>query len=301
MTIHSHGEGEAETRVVRGLLLAVELSVAILVIESAGAYLSRSLSLTADAIHNIPDILAFALSWVAIRASSQGAKGELTFGAHRWETFSGILNAVLVLGTGLGFGYGATGYLVHGGSFGGPVDPFWVVAIALPTLCLRAINLRTLGRIPSRVRDLNLRSVVIHLASDLAITLALLTVGALLLVRPSWTWADPLAALAIGGILVYESIPLFRDGWDILTEKTPRGLSVDAITSAALGVPGVRGIHDVHVWSVCSSLVCLMAHVDVDEMSLRDSMRVVAELRRRIEGEFGIVHSTFEIEGPSTP
>ena len=299
MPIHSHGETEAEGQVRDGLRLAVELSVVILALEAVGAYFSHSLALTVDAVHNLPDILAFALSWSAIRASAAGASDRFTFGAHRLETFAGLLNAILVLATGAVFGYEALAYLHLGGSFAGTVDPVWVLAVALPTLGLRAANLRFLRRIPGRVRDLNLRSVVIHLASDLAITASLLVAGALLVLRPGLAWVDTSAALVIAAILVYESLPLFREGWDILTERTPQGVSVDRITASALAVPGVLGVHDLHVWSVCSTMVVLTAHVDLREMSLRESMSVVAQLRERIAREFGIVHSTFEIEGPS--
>jgi cobalt-zinc-cadmium efflux system protein len=286
--IHSHGETEAEGQVLAGLRLAVELSLVILAIEAAGAYFSHSLALTVDAIHNLPDILAFALSWSAIRASSAGATDRFTFGAHRLETFAGLLNAALVLS-----------YLRLGESFAGPVDPVWILAAALPTLGLRAVNLSVLRRIPGRVRDLNLRSVVVHLASDLAITGSLLVAGAILLLRPALSWIDPFATLVISVILVYESLPLFGEGWDILTERTPRGLSVERITATALSVPGVVGVHDLHVWSVCSTMVVLTAHVDLREMTLNESMVVVSQLRERIERDFGIVHSTFEVEGPS--
>ena len=296
MPVPYHGEAEAEHRVLRGLQLAVELSLIVLVIESVGAYYSRSLSLTVDAVHNVPDLLAFSLSWTAIRTSSKGATAQFTFGAHRLETFAGLANAALVLGAGGAFGYAAVSNLLTGSSFAGPVDPVWLVAAALPTLVLRGANLTMLRRNPDRVRDLNLSSVLVHLASDLAITGALLATGVVLVLRPGLAWADPLAALLIAGILVWESLPLFRDGWDVLTERTPRNLSVEAITRSALSVPGVAEIHDVHVWAVCSSLVCLTAHVGVREMTLQDATSVVSQIRQRMGTEFGIVHSTFEVE-----
>ncbi len=299
MSLHSHGEGASERQVLRGLWLAVELSLGILLIESLGAVLSHSLSLTVDAVHNVPDILAFLLSWSAIRDSEAGATPRFTFGAHRMETFAGLFNALLVLATGAAFGYGALVYLLRGGTFDGTVDPVWVLAAAVPTLALRGAGLLVLQGIPGRVRELNLRSVILHLGSDLVITLALLIAGLVLLLRPSIAWVDPVAALAIAAVLVYEALPLLRDGWDVLTERIPRNLSVEAITASALGVPGVRALHDVHVWSVCSSLVCLTAHVGVGEVSLREATNVVAELRLRMEQEFGIVHSTFEVEGPA--
>ena len=296
MPVLHHGESEAEENILRGLRLAVGLSFVILAIEAIGAFFSRSLSLTVDAVHNIPDILAFAVSWTALRGTRGGSSSQFTYGRHRIEVFAGILNGLLVLGTGVAFGYEALDALVRSTSFAGPVDPVWLLAAALPTMALRVVNLRVLGRFPGRVRDLNLRSVVVHLASDVAITAALLLAGATLLMRPSFGWADSLAALVISVILVYECVPLLRGGWEVLTERVPRGLSVDAITRTALAVPGVSEVHDVHVWAVCDALVCLTAHIGVEEMSMRQGMDVTRQLRDRMEKDFGIVHATFEVE-----
>jgi cobalt-zinc-cadmium efflux system protein len=298
--VQGHGEAEAEVRVLRGLRLALELSIVILAIESVGAILSRSLSVTVDAVHNLPDILAFAVSWTALRATERGATRQFTFGAHRLEVFAGLLNAALVLGTGLAFGYEATLALARGTSFAGPVDAVWILAAAVPTFGLRAVNLVVLGRVPRRARDLNLKSVLIHLASDVAITTALLVVGVLLLARPGGEAVDAWAALAIAAILIYESLPLFGGGWDVLTERVPRHLSSEAIERVARSVPRVTEVHDLHVWAVCPTLVCMTAHVRVEEMSVREGMDVASALRTRMAEEFGILHSVFEVEaGPS--
>ncbi len=294
-----HGETEAEARVLRGLRIALGLSVVILAVEAVGAYFSRSLSVTVDAVHNAPDILAFAVSWTALQATGRGSTKLYTFGMHRFEVFAALFNAALVLGTGLVFGYTAGNTLLHGGAFAGPVDAVWMLAVALPTLTLRSANLVILGRIPRPTRDLNLVSVMVHLASDLLITASLLVAGALLLFRPGTASVDAIAALVISGILVYESLPMFRDGWEVLTERVPRSLSMDAIARTALSVPGVAGVHDVHVWAVCPTLVCMSAHVRVREMTLRQGMEVISDLRHRMERDFGILHSVFEMElGP---
>jgi len=296
MHVHAHGESEAEQRVLWGLRLAVELSVVILIVEAVGAYFSRSLSLTVDAVHNVPDILAFAISWTALRVTKTGSTAEFTFGTHRLEVFAGMLNGFLILAAGAVFGYEALDALLRSSLFAGPVDPIWLLVAAVPTLALRLVNMMALGRLPGRVRDLNLRSVIVHLASDVAITGALLFVGVTLLLRPGLGWADSVAALAIAAILVYESIPLIRGGLEVLAERIPRGISVAAISRAAREVPGVTDVHDIHVWSVCSSLVCLTAHVEVKEMTMQQGMTVLRQLRATMEREFGIVHATFEIE-----
>lgn len=296
MTEQIHGESEAEPHVLRGLRLAFLLSVVILVVEVVGAYLSRSLSLTVDAAHNLPDLVAFAASWGALAGIRGGSSHRYTFGSHRFEVFAGLFNAALVLSVGVGFAYEAANVLGTRVSFAGPVGAAWVLAAAVPVLVLRTANLLALRRVPGRARDLNLNSVLVHLSSDLAITGALLFAGAALLIRPSWWWADPIAALAIGAVLVWESVPLFRAGWEVLTERTPSNISLEEVTEAARHLPAVAEVHDVHVWSVCPTLVCMSAHITVAEMSVRDSMSVVADLRRLMEERFGILHSVFEVE-----
>jgi len=291
-----HGESEAEPQVLQGLRFALGLSLVILVVEALGAYLSRSLSLTVDAVHNVPDLIAFAASWGALVGIRSGSSRSYTFGSHRFEVFAGLFNAALVLAVGVGFAYEALEALRTRILFAGPVGAIWVLATAIPVLVLRSVNLVALRRVPGRARDLNLNSVLVHLASDLVITGALLFAGTTLLFRPSAWWADPASAAVIGGVLIWESVPLFRAGWEVLTERTPSNLSLEEITSAARAVPAVQEVHDVHVWSVCPTLVCMSAHVTVSEMSVRDSMAVVADLRRTMEQRFGILHSVFEVE-----
>jgi len=296
---HPHGEREAEGRVLRGLRIGTELALVVLFVEAVGAYFSRSLSLTVDAVHNVPDILAFFVSLAALSATGKGSSDRFTFGTHRLEVFAGLLNAALVLGTGIVFGFEAVSALRTGSTFAGPVDPIWLLAAAVPTFALRGLSLSILGRIPGRVRDLNLRGVFVHMASDVAITAALLVTGVTLLVRSGWAWFDDVAAIAIALILAFESLPLFREGWDVLTERTPRRLSVETVTNAARSVPGVTDVHDVHLWSVCTTLVCMTAYVGVEEMALKDAVDVIAKLREKMESEFGILHATFEIEAPA--
>jgi len=291
-----HGESETSGRILRGLGVALGLSVAVLAIEVAGAYLSRSLSVTVDAVHSVPDVFAFAISYLSLVAAGHGPTEEHTFGSHRLEVFAAILNAFVILAAGVIFVYPALLEFLRQTSLLGPVDPAWILFAAVPTLLLRAFAAAYLGRIPRAARDLNVRSVLVHLATDVAITVALLVDALLLLLWPGHLGIDAAVALVISAILIYESIPIFRGGWDILNERTPRGISMPALIGALETTPHVREVHDVHVWSVCPTLVCMTAHVDVDEMPMSDSATVRAELRRRVERQFGIVHAVFELE-----
>jgi cobalt-zinc-cadmium efflux system protein len=295
-----HGEAEAERTVLRALRLAVEISIVLLAIEAVGAVLSHSLSITVDAVHNIPDIFAFTISWTALRSAARGASDSYTFGTHRVEVFAGLANATLVLGTGLVFGYEALATTLRGIPYAGAVDPVWLLLAAVPTLALRTVAAVVLGRIPGRVRDLNFRSVLLHMVSDVVITVGLLVVAAILLLYPGDAWVDPAVALAIAGVLVVESLPLFRDAGEVLTERIPRHLSVASIERTALTVEGVDAVHDLHVWAVCPTLICMTAHVAVREMSVRESMDVVSRLRDAMARDHGILHAVFEVENLPT-
>ncbi|MDE1821852.1 MAG: cation transporter [Euryarchaeota archaeon] len=291
-----HGESEAEVSILSGLRWALVLSFLVLLIESMGAWFSHSLSLTTDAVHNVPDLVAFAVSWSALASTARGATAEHTFGMHRREVFAALSNALLILGSAIFFAFESVEGLLAHAPLLGAVDPVWIVAAAVPTLACRGVAAAMLGKIPRRARDLNLKSVFLHLLSDLAITGAVLFVAGVLLLRPSFGWVDPVAALFVAGVLGVESIPLFRESWVSLTEQVPRHLSVEAIARLAREVPHVQGLHDVHVWSVCSSLVCMTAHVRTEDVSVRESMQVVASLKERMAREFGIVHAVFEVE-----
>jgi cobalt-zinc-cadmium efflux system protein len=292
-----HGEDEAEVSVLRGLKWALVLAGIALVVEGIGAYYSRSLSLTIDAIHNVPDIVAYGASLGALVLAARGATSSHTYGLHRTEVMAALLNASLVIATALVFGYTAIAALIAGGgSPFGQIDPVWLLFAAVPTLGLRGLATAQVRRIPGRVRDINLRSVLFHLGSDLVIVALIVAVGLVLLVRASLGWVDPLAALAIAAILLFESVPIIRDSWGSLTERMPSHLSLDEIVRTAMQVPHVQAMHDVHVWSVCSSLVCMTARVHMTNLTVRESMDVLTALRERMEKDFGIVHAIFEVE-----
>jgi cobalt-zinc-cadmium efflux system protein len=291
-----HGESETSGRILKGLAVALGLSVAVLVLEVAGAFLSHSLSVTVDAVHSVPDVFAFAISYLSLVAAGRGPTDQHTFGSHRLEVFAAILNAFVILAAGVIFVIPAALELWDKSSLFGTIDPMWILFAAVPTLVLRTAAAGYLGRIPRAARDLNVRSVMVHLATDIAITLALIVDAVLLFLSPSAVWVDAAAALVISIILVYESIPIFRGGWDILTERVPRGLSMNSLIQTLESAPRVRDVHDVHVWSVCPTLVCMTAHVGVEEMPMSECASVTDELRHRVEQRFGIVHAVFELE-----
>ena len=300
MPILPHGESEGAWGVARRLKVNLLLAGVVLVVEAIGAWQGRSLALWLDALHNIPDLLAFAAASLAVSATLRGVSEQYTYGLHRTEVLAGFANAAVITGLGVGFAVAAGLSLLNGAlPLGGPPGAFWVLAVAVPTTIVRLIAAWVLRPGPAVAKDVNLRGVFRHVTSDLVVTGTVVVVGLLLVLRPSLTWVDAGASLLLGGFLVALSAPLFRDSYRLLTDKMPQGLSVDRVRATALRVPGVRDLHDVHVWAICSNFTSLTAHVLLADVSVRESMVVITELRRRMAEELGIDHAVFEVEaGP---
>lgn len=301
MVEHPHGESEASQRILQGLAVALLLTAIVLGLEAVGAVMSRSLAVTVDAVHDVPDLFAFAASYLALAAIARGSTTEHTFGSHRFEVFAAILNAFVILAAGLLFAYPAIVGLTNDTTPFGTLDPAWILFAAIPTLALRSVSAIYLGRIPRAARDLNVRSVLVHLGADIAITAALIIDAIVLVYSPTSVQVDSAVALAIAAVLIVESVPIFRGAWDVLTERVPRGLSLTNLTEVVKSVPRVKDVHDLHVWAVCPTFVCMTAHVRVEEMTLGESADVTDELRQAVEQTFGIAHSVFELETGSEP
>ncbi|MCI4344730.1 MAG: cation diffusion facilitator family transporter [Thermoplasmata archaeon] len=303
MPILPHGESEGATGVSRRLKINLLLAAVVLVFETIGAWQGRSLALLLDALHNIPDLLAFAAASLAVSATLRGVSEEYTFGLHRTEVLAGFANAAAITGLGVGFGATAAWSLLnHAPVLGAAPSAFWVLAVALPTIGVRLAAALLLRPGLAASRDINLRGVFRHVTSDLVVTGTVVTVGVVLLLRPALGWVDAGASLLLGVFLVALSAPLFRDSYRLLTDKMPQGLSVERVRATALRVPGVRELHDVHVWAICSNFTSLTAHVLLADVSVRQSMVVITELRRRMASELGIDHAVFEVEtGPPPP
>ncbi|MCI4351360.1 MAG: cation diffusion facilitator family transporter [Thermoplasmata archaeon] len=300
MPIMPHGESEGATGVARRLKINLLLAGVVLVFESAGAWQGRSLSLFLDALHNVPDLLAFAAASFAVSATLRGVSSEYTYGLHRTEVLAGFANASLIGALGIGFAVAAAASWYSGAHpLGGSPSSVWILAVAVPTVVLRLGAVFTLRANPSTARDINLRSVRRHVWSDIAITSAVVLVGLVLTFRPALSWVDVAASLGLGLVLTAQSVPLFRDSYRLITDRMPEGISVERVRATALAVPGVQDVHDVHVWAICSNFTSLTAHVLLADVSVRESMGVITELRRRMADELRVDHAVFEVEtGP---
>jgi cobalt-zinc-cadmium efflux system protein len=275
---HAHGLGRRGNR--RKMTAALGINVVLLVAGVVGALVFGSVALLADAGHVLSDVGAIALGVLAAAMATRPARGRRTFGFQRGEILAALVNGLLLVAVAVIVFVEAIGRLSHPPS----VESGGVLAIGLFGLAGNAVATAVL--LSGDRRDLNLEGVLRHSAADALGSLGVV-VSAVVMLATGWRYADPIAGLLIGLLVVAGSWTLVRDALDVLMETAPAGIDVQELGRAMVAVPGVREVHDLHVWTVTAGFPALAAHVRTDPHEDLD------EVRRRVEA---VLHERFEID-----
>jgi cobalt-zinc-cadmium efflux system protein len=276
----------------RPLFAAFLITAAVLVAEAVGGILTGSLALLSDAGHMLTDAASLGLALVALRVSELPPTLRRTFGYHRLEILAAFLNGLTLWGIVAFLAWEAVQRL---GS-PRPVAAAGMVGVAALGLVANLASAIVLGRAGGS--GLNLRAALLHVQADLAGSIGALAAGTIIWLT-GWLPADPLASLVICGLILYSSWSLVREAVNVLMESTPAGLDVDAIQRALAGEAGVRGVHDLHVWTVTSGFHALSAHVEVE--AHLDREQVLRRLNFLLRERFRLTHTTLQIEEPRKP
>jgi cobalt-zinc-cadmium efflux system protein len=273
----------------RRLLLALLLTGLILLLEVAGGLWTGSLALLSDAAHILLDVLALALSYVALRVSFRPADDRYTYGFHRVRVLAALANgALLVL---VAFGIFREAWLRLREP--APVLAGPMLAVAVIGLVVNLIVMRVLG--DHDHSDLNVHSAFLHVLGDTLSSVGVIAAGVLIFFT-GWTWVDPLASVLIGVVIVIGSTRLLRSALHILAEGVPEGLTAREVAAVIRGVPHVAEVHDLHVWTVSPGYAALSAHVVLADRSLAEAQGVQEELKQALAEKFGIHHTTIQFE-----
>lgn len=272
---------------------AMVATLGLVAAEVVGGILGHSVALLNDAVHNLSDVPALGLSWLAMRWAARPADEEKTYGYHRAGTLAAFTNAILLILLSLWLGYQAIQRLRA---------PLEVVESWMLWTSVAALTVNggiTLALLRGR-RDLNLRSILIHNFGDALSNIAILA-GALIMRATGAHSIDPLLGLAIGLLVLWSSSGILRESAHILLEGRPRGVRVDAVARAILSVEGVQEVHDVHVWSLGGGHNALSCHARIPDMHMDACARVLAAIQQKLAKEFGIAHTTVQFERAGLP
>ncbi len=282
---HSHTRGGSQKLLLSVLLLTFVYMLA----EAVGGYYTNSLALVSDAGHMLTDVAALALSLLAIRFASRPATPRKTYGFYRLEILAALINGVTLLGLAVLICREAWDRFQRPEA----VDAWPLIWISSGGLAVNLVSAWLLSR--SAKENLNIRGALLHVFGDLLGSVAAIVSG-FAIVRRGWMWADPLISVLISLLIIYSAGRLVSDAVNVLLEGTPSHINAAGVETAMRTVPGVREIHDLHIWTITSDRYALTAHVVIDDLG--EGYRILRELRAMLSARFGLTHSTIQLEDP---
>ncbi|HET6923906.1 MAG TPA: cation diffusion facilitator family transporter [Anaeromyxobacteraceae bacterium] len=298
---HQHGDGgdhAAEHAVqahgadggrARRMALSLGVTVAIMVAEAVGGWLSGSLALISDAGHMLTDAAALGLALVAIHLASRPADEKRTYGYRRVEVLAAQINVAALFGLVAWIAWEAAERLrtPHPGIGLGLMASVAAVGLAGNLLVLAWLR---------HDRSLNARSAFLHVLGDAISSVAVLGAALAMWLRPSLRWLDPALSLLIAMLILWGALRLVLEITDILMEAVPRHLDVPAVCGLMEEARGVLAVHDLHIWTISSGSYALSAHLVVEAGAMGQNDSILDEVKARLRRSCGIDHTTLQIE-----
>lgn len=284
---HAQGHHHGPANYDRAFAVGVALNLFFVGAEVFYGFTVNSLALLADAGHNLSDVAGLLMAWAAVWLVKKRASKRRTYGFGRTTIMASLLNAIALLIGGGGIAWEAIQRLAQPE----PVATetvMWVATVGI------LINGATAAMFMSgRKGDLNIRGAFVHMAADAAVSLGVV-VTASIMNRTGWLWLDPAVSLAIVVVIVVGTWGLLQESLNLILDAVPVQIDVEVVESFLLGLPGVKAIHDLHVWPLSTTSVALTAHLVKPDMNTDDNfLRLVGATLR---DKFKIDHTTIQLE-----
>jgi cobalt-zinc-cadmium efflux system protein len=296
------------TRAAR-LRLVLGFNLVLVVAQVVVGWRAHSVGLVADAGHNLADVAAVVVSLLALALVGRAPTERRSFGYHRATILAAQANAASVLVVSVLLAWGAIVRFMHPHAVHGvPVIVMALVALVVNLASARIVHeghnhAHALGdhdhdqanEGPSR--DLNMRSVTLHMLGDAGASLGILVAGIVIAATAGWYWLDPLASLIICALIAWRAASLLRETADVLLEATPAHLDGNALAASIAEIAGVESVHDVHAWSLSSDVAALSAHLVLEgHPTLEEAQVVGASVKAVLRDRYAIAHATLELE-----
>jgi cobalt-zinc-cadmium efflux system protein len=276
----------------RVLAVVLGLTAAFTLVEVVGGIATGSLALLADAAHMLSDNFALALALLAVWLAGRPSTPDRSFGYQRAEILAALVNGVILVALAIWI------FVEAWQRFSNPPDVLagWVAVVAVLGL---AVNLGSAYLLYRHGSDtLNIRAALRHVLADALGSVGVLASAFVILVT-GWQYADPIAGVVIGLLVLASSWTVLRDSVQILLEGAPKGIDAAALGRRLAEMPGVVDVHDLHVWTITSGFHALSAHVLVERGDDCHARR--RELEDVLLREYGIEHTTLQVDHVAAP
>jgi cobalt-zinc-cadmium efflux system protein len=275
-----------ERAATRRLWWVLALTGLFMVVEAVGGWLSGSLALLADAGHMLTDVGALGLALLTARIALRPADDAKTYGYQRWEILAALVNGAALFAIAVW----VIAEAVHRIGNPEPIRTGLFLAVAVAGLLVNLVSLSMLHG--THAGNLNTRGAYLHVLGDLLGSLgAILAAGIIALT--GWTPADPIISVLLAVLILVGAWRLVRESTDILLEAVPRNVSMPEVERRMRSVPGVKAVHDLHVWTVTSGMVAMSGHAVVPDLHAHPE--VLGGIRTEM-ARLGIEHVTVQLE-----
>jgi cobalt-zinc-cadmium efflux system protein len=280
-------------RGMRYLGIALCITIAFFVIELVGGIITNSLTLAADAWHMLNDASALAFALVAAWLAERPVDLKKTYGYYRTEILAAFLNGIFLWIVVIFIFYEAIQRFQNPAT----VESLEMLIIAISGLIANGLCAIVLSKPKSK--SLNIKGAFLHVLADTLGSVGAISAG-LIMYYTSWYQADPIISTLIGLLIFYGSFKLVRESVNVLLEGVPYGIDVNAVEQRIIELKGVKGVHDLHVWCITPTRMCVMsAHVVVKKGT--NKKKLLSDLISMLKEEFGIDHTTIQLEEEGYP
>jgi cobalt-zinc-cadmium efflux system protein len=262
------------------------VNIAMLAAAIAGGLVFDSLALLADGGHVLADVGAIALALFAAWVASRPASPQRTFGFRRTEIIAALVNGVTLVAVSVFVFIEAISRMSN------PPDVQGAGVLAIGAFGLAGNAFATWMLMQGDRSNVNLEGVLRHSAADALGSLGVI-VAALIVLTTGWDQADAVVSIGIAVLILLGSWRLVREPFNVLMEAAPEGIDVRDVGNAMCGVPGVREVHDLHVWTVTSGFAALAAHIRSDPSESAEEVRERVEIV--LHERFGLDHTTLQV------
>ncbi len=283
---HSHNaEGSSE----KNLFITMALNFFITIAEIIGGFISGSLSLISDALHNFSDGIAIIITYIAMRLSKKPKTFKYTFGLKRAEILAAIINAsTLII---ISF------FLIKEAidRFYNPSPITGSVMLIVASLGLLANVAGTLLLKKGSEGNLNIRAAYFHLLSDAVSSFAVI-IGAVFIIFYKIYWIDPLLTVLISLYILKETYEIVKESVEILMMSNPEGIDLEVIKNIVEKIPGVINIHHIHLWKLNDNDTHFEAHIEVEDMVVSKTAEIQKLIEHELHDRYEINHTTLQFE-----
>lgn len=285
---HHHHGANANKKV---LLFSFIIITGYMIVEAIGGFMTNSLALISDAGHMLSDAIALGVALLAFTFGAKAVNMGKTFGYRRFEILAAALNGITLIAISLYIFYEAIERFLHPPE----VATLGMLIISVIGLLVNILVAWIMMRGSDTDHNLNMRGAYLHVISDMLGSIGAIA-AALLMMFFGWGWADPLASVIVAALVLRSGFYVTKSALNVLMEGTPANVDVGDLVETIKQVDGVKGVHDVHVWSITSNLNALTAHVVVDgTLSIYEAEVLVQKIEHMLEHK-EIKHVTLQVE-----